>query len=40
MGRGYCGKISMREHILKNGKLPSVADVQPHGVFGYPDRKC
>ena len=23
---------------LENGKLPSVADVQPHGVFGYPDR--
>lgn len=21
---------------LENGKLPSVADVQPHGVFGYP----
>lgn len=23
---------------LEHGKLPSVADVQPHGVFGYPDR--
>lgn len=22
------------------GKLPSVADVQPHGVFGYPDRNA
>ena len=25
---------------LENGKLPSVADVQPHGVFGYPDRNA
>ena len=23
-----------------DGKLPSVADVQPHGVFGYPDRNA
>ena len=24
----------------EDGKLPSVADVQPHGVFGYPDRNA
>ena len=25
---------------MEDGKLPSVADVQPHGVFGYPDRNA
>ena len=25
---------------MEDGKLPSVTDVQPHGVFGYPDRNA